>query len=46
MKDSFHEKLECVFDRFPKYHMKILGNFNAKVGKADIFKPTVEFTQN
>jgi hypothetical protein len=31
-----------VFDKFPKYHMKILlGNFNAKVGREDIFKPTI-----
>jgi endonuclease/exonuclease/phosphatase family metal-dependent hydrolase len=42
MKDSFYEELEHVFDRFPKYHMKILlGDFNAKVGKEDIFKPTI-----
>jgi hypothetical protein len=35
--DSFYEKLECVFDRFPKYCMKILlGDFNAKVGGEDI----------
>jgi hypothetical protein len=28
-----------VFDKFPKYHMKILlGDFNAKVSKEDIFK--------
>jgi hypothetical protein len=41
-KDSFHEELEGVFDQFPKYHMKILsGNFNAKVGREDIFKPTI-----
>jgi hypothetical protein len=34
--------LERVFDKFPKYHMKILlGNFNAKVGKEYIFKPTI-----
>ena len=40
-KDSFYGKLEQVFDQFPKYHMKILlGNFNAKVGKENIFKPT------
>jgi hypothetical protein len=32
VKDSFYEELECVFDKFPKYHMKILlGDFNAKV---------------
>jgi hypothetical protein len=34
--------LERVFDKFPKYHMKILlEDFNAKVGKEDIFKPTI-----
>jgi hypothetical protein len=38
---SFNEKLECVFDQFPRYDMKILlGDFNAKVGREDIFKPT------
>jgi hypothetical protein len=31
-----------VFDKFPKYHTKILlGDSNAKVGKEDIFKPTI-----
>jgi hypothetical protein len=31
-------KMERVFDKFPKYHMKIrLGDFNAKVGKEGIF---------
>jgi exonuclease III len=40
IKDSFYEKLERVFDEFPRYHMKILlGDFNAKVGMEDIFKP-------
>jgi hypothetical protein len=24
VKDSFYEELECVFDKFPKYHMNIL----------------------
>jgi len=38
LKDSFYEELEEVFDHFPKYHMKIvLGDFNAKVGREDIF---------
>jgi exonuclease III len=42
VKGSFYEELERVFDKFPKYHMKILlGDFNAKVGKEDIFKPTI-----
>jgi endonuclease/exonuclease/phosphatase family metal-dependent hydrolase len=41
-KDSFYEELEQVFDHFPKYHMKILlGDFNAKLGRDDIFKPTI-----
>ena len=31
-----------MFDHFPKYHMKILlGDFNAKVGRENIFKPTI-----
>jgi endonuclease/exonuclease/phosphatase family metal-dependent hydrolase len=42
VKDSFYEELERVFDKFPKYHMKILlGDFSAKVGTEDIFKPTI-----
>ena len=41
-KDSFYEELEQVFDHFPKYHMKILlGDLNAKVGRENIFKPTI-----
>jgi hypothetical protein len=41
-KDSFYEELKGVFDQFPKYHMKILlGDFNAKVGREDIFTPTI-----
>ena len=41
-KDSFYEELEQVFDHFPKYHMKIiLGDFIAKVGRENIFKPTI-----
>jgi hypothetical protein len=31
-----------VFDKFPKYHTKILlGDFNAKVASENIFKPTI-----
>jgi hypothetical protein len=42
MKDSFYEELECVFDKFPKYHMNILsGDCNAQVGRENIFKPTI-----
>jgi hypothetical protein len=42
LKGSSYEELERVFHKFPKYHMKILlGDFNAKVGKEDICKPTI-----
>jgi hypothetical protein len=41
-KERFCEQLEHVFNQFLKYHMKILlGNFHAKVGREDIFKPTI-----
>jgi hypothetical protein len=41
VKDSFYEGLERVFDKVPKYHTKILlEDFNAKVGREDIFKLT------
>jgi hypothetical protein len=43
VKGSFYEELARVLDKFPKYHMKILlGDFNAKVGREDIFKLTIE----
>jgi hypothetical protein len=42
VEDSFYEELECVFDKFPKYHMTIrLGDFTAKLGREDIFKPKI-----
>ena len=41
-KDSFYGELEQVFHHFPKYHIKILlGDFNAKLGREDIFKLTI-----
>ena len=41
-KDSFYEELEQGFDHLPKYHTKILlGDFNAKVGRENTFKPTI-----
>jgi len=41
-KDGFYEELEQVFKHFPKYHMKmLLGEFNAKVGRENISKPTI-----
>ncbi|PNF39764.1 hypothetical protein B7P43_G04711 [Cryptotermes secundus] len=42
IKNRFYAELEHVFDKFPNYPMKILvGDFNAKVGREDIFKPTL-----
>jgi hypothetical protein len=42
VKASTYEEVERVFDKFPKYLMKILlGDCNAKVGGEDIFKPTI-----
>jgi hypothetical protein len=42
VKESFFKELERLFHKFPKYHIKILlGKFNAKVGREDIFKPTI-----
>jgi hypothetical protein len=42
VKDSFYEELERIFDKFPTYLTKmLLGDFNAQVGREDIFKPTI-----
>jgi hypothetical protein len=42
VKGSFYDELERLFDTFPKYHKNmLLGDFNAKVGREDIFKPTI-----
>jgi hypothetical protein len=41
VKASFYEELERVFDKFLKYHTKILlRDFNAKASREDIFKQT------
>jgi hypothetical protein len=42
IKDKCYEELEHVFNKFPKYHTKFLsGDFYAKVGREEIFKPTI-----
>jgi hypothetical protein len=42
VKNSFYEELERVFDKFPNCHMKtLLGDFNAKVTREDIFKSAI-----
>jgi hypothetical protein len=39
VKASFYEELEHVFNKLPKYYKTVLlGYFNAKVGREDIFK--------
>ena len=41
-KDSFYKELEQIFYHFPKYDMKILlGDFNTKLGRENIFKLTI-----
>jgi hypothetical protein len=41
-KVSFYKEPECVLDKFPKSHMKILlGDCYTKVGREVIFKPRV-----
>jgi hypothetical protein len=39
--DSFCDELDRVFHKFPKYMNILLGDFNAKVGREDIFKRTI-----
>jgi hypothetical protein len=42
IKVSLYDEQERAFDKFPKYHRKILlGDFNANEGREDIFKPTI-----
>jgi hypothetical protein len=42
IKDVFTRNWSAFFNHFPKYHMKTpLGNFNTKVGRENIFIPTI-----
>jgi hypothetical protein len=42
VKDSFCEEVGCVSDQFPRSDMKMfLGDFNANVGREDIFRPAI-----
>jgi hypothetical protein len=42
IKDRFYEELGRVFDQFPRNDIKsLLVDCNAKVGREDIFKPTI-----
>jgi hypothetical protein len=41
-KESFYEELDKVFNHSVKYHTKsLLEDFNAKVGRENIFTPTI-----
>ncbi|XP_045502209.1 craniofacial development protein 2-like [Colias croceus] len=41
-KDQFYEQLELIYDQLPSYDIKIvLGDFNAKIGREDIYVPTI-----
>ena len=41
-KDNFYGEIERLFDQLPMYHMKILlGDFSTKVGRENIFQPTI-----
>jgi len=41
-KVSFYEELNEIINNFPKHDTKILlWEFNAKMGREDIFKPTI-----
>ena len=47
IKDSFYEEIERLFDQLPMYHMTILlDEFNAKVGRDNIFQPTIGTEKN
>jgi hypothetical protein len=47
LKDSFYEKERHVLDQFPRYDLKMLGDFNEKVGRYFQTKNREwEFTQN
>ncbi|KMQ82441.1 craniofacial development protein 2-like protein, partial [Lasius niger] len=42
IKDTFYDQLDATFDRCPKHDVKIvIGDFNAKLGKEDIYKGVV-----
>ena len=41
-KRQYYEELEQVFNYLHKYHITfLLGDFNAKLGREDSFKPTI-----
>jgi hypothetical protein len=44
VKDSFNEEVERVFDKIPKYYMKLLlGGFGARVTRKTFLNRQLEF---
>jgi hypothetical protein len=44
-KPGIYEQMEYIFDQFPTQDINTLfGEFNANVGREDIFKPTIRKT--
>ena len=42
IKDILYDEIKRLFDQLPMHHMKILlGDFNAKVRRENIFQPTI-----
>jgi hypothetical protein len=47
MMNSLYKELECVFDQFPKYHMKVVRRFQCKSTEWKYFQINIwewEFT--
>jgi len=41
-KETFYEDLNTIFQSTPKSQLKIIrGNFNAKIGKEEIYRPSI-----
>jgi len=42
IKEEFYSQLDMIYDNIPRRIQKIiLGDFNAKVGREDVFRPTI-----
>ncbi|XP_023311516.1 craniofacial development protein 2-like [Anoplophora glabripennis] len=41
-KEEFYERIEGVYNKIPRYDVKmVIGDFNAKIGKEEIYKPII-----